>query len=126
MTADLHNGYYRQFFANGRYAGVAPAGDAWLNAIATNVATRNPDSPDPTKLNFCYFNACILFYRTTGVDLRTLGASEQAAAALGIALAAAVALHQVTDNQVNMMELYTLRLWAGEHLVTKQLVIANP
>jgi hypothetical protein len=51
VTQDLHNGYYRQFFANGCYAGVAPVGDAWLKAITTNVARRNPYAPDPSKVN---------------------------------------------------------------------------
>ena len=115
MTADLHNGYYRQFFANGRSAGVAPAGDAWLSAIASGVATRNPYSPDATKLNLwavdyyhpskwgSYLNACVLFYKLTGVDPRTLGGSEQAAAALGIAPAAAVVLQQAAYQQVNVV-----------------------
>ncbi|MGI4864561.1 MAG: T9SS type A sorting domain-containing protein [Janthinobacterium lividum] len=115
MTADLHNGYYRAYFNNSRLAGVAPAGDAWLSAITTGVATRNPYTPDATKLNLwavdyyhpskwgSYLNACVLFYRITGVDPRTLGASEQAAVALGITPAAAVALQQLAYQQVNVV-----------------------
>jgi hypothetical protein len=115
MTQDLHDGYYRQFFNNGRYAGVAPAGDAWLRAIQAGVAMRNPYTPDPTKLDLwgadnyhpsiwgAYLNACVLFYRLTGLDPRTLGASEQAAAALGITPTAAVALQQVAYDQVNVV-----------------------
>ena len=115
MTADLHNGYYRAFFNNNRLAGVAPAGDAWLSAITTGVATRNPYTPDATKLNLwavdyfhpskwgSYLNACVLFYRITGVDPRTLGASEQAAVALGITSTAAVALQQLAYQQVNVV-----------------------
>jgi hypothetical protein len=116
MTQDLHNGYYRQFFNNGHYAGVAPVGDAFLRAIATGVAMRNPYAPDNTKLalwnakdNYhpspwgAYLSACVLFARITGVDPRTLGAAEQAAADLGIAPAAAVALQQVAYDQVNVV-----------------------
>jgi hypothetical protein len=115
MTQDLHNGYYRQFFANGHYAGVAPAGDAWLRAIQAGVAMPNPYTPDATKLDLwgsdnyhpskwgAYLNACVLFYRITGVDPRTLGASEQAAAGLGIAPTAAVALQQIAYQQVNVV-----------------------
>ncbi len=115
MTQDLHNGYYRQFFANSRYAGVAPVGDAWLNAITTNVAMRNPYTPDPSKVNLwavdnvhpsitgSYLSALVLFYKLTGTDPRTLGGTEQAAAALGITPAQAVALQQVAYNQVNVV-----------------------
>jgi hypothetical protein len=112
MFADLHKGYYGALAGNSHYAGVAPAGDAWLRAISSGVALRNPYSPDATKLNLwgadnyhpskwgAYLNACVLFYRTTGVDPRTLGAGEQAAAALGITSTAAVALQQVAYQQV--------------------------
>lgn len=114
MTQDLHNGYYRQFFANGRYAGVAPVGDAWLNAITAGVAMRNPYTPDPSKVNLwavdnvhpsitgSYLSALVLFYKLTGTDPRTLGSAEQAAAALGITPTQAVALQQVAYNQVNV------------------------
>jgi hypothetical protein len=112
MFTDLHKGYYQALASNSHYAGVAPAGDAWLSAITSGVATRNPYSPDVTKLNLwggdeyhpskwgSYLNACVLFYRTTGVDPRTLGANEQAAAALGITSTAAVTLQQLAYQQV--------------------------
>ena len=112
MFTDLHKGYYQALASNSHYAGVAPAGDAWLSAILKGVATRNPYSPDATKLNLwgsdsyhpskwgSYLNACVLFYRTTGVDPRTLGADEQAAATLGITSTAAVALQQLAYQQL--------------------------
>ena len=112
MTADLHKGYYRAFAANGRFAAVASVGDAWLRAITTGVATRNPYSPDPGKVNLwnvdyvhpsstgSYLSALVLFYQLTNVDPRTLGANEQAAAALGITPAQAVALQAVAYQQV--------------------------
>jgi hypothetical protein len=115
MTADLHRGYYQAFFSNGRYAAVAPVGDAWLRAIAAGTATRDPYNADPTKLNLwavdynhpskwgCYLSACVLFAQITGVDPRTLGAAELAAAALGITPAAAVALQQLAYQQVNVV-----------------------
>ncbi|RZK61047.1 MAG: hypothetical protein EOO59_06020, partial [Hymenobacter sp.] len=115
MTADLHNGYYAQYFANGRYAGVAPAGDAWRSAITSGVATRNPYSPDPTKVNLwnvdnvhpsitgAYLSALVLFYKLTGVDPRTLGGAEQAAADLGITPTQAIALQQAAYGQVNVV-----------------------
>jgi len=112
MTQDLHNGYYRAFATNGHYAAVAPVGDAWLRAITTGVAMRNPYTPDPSKINLWnvdyvhpskwggYLSALVLFYQLTNVDPRTLGAGEQAAADLGIAPATAVALQQVAYQQV--------------------------
>ncbi|MGI4865191.1 MAG: T9SS type A sorting domain-containing protein [Janthinobacterium lividum] len=115
MTKDLHNGYYRQYFANGNYAGVAPVGDAWLTAITTGVAVRNPYTPDPTKINLwnvdyvhpsitgSYLSALVLFYKLTGVDPRTLGGGELAAADLGITPAIAVALEQIAYQQVNVV-----------------------
>ncbi|MGI4874814.1 MAG: T9SS type A sorting domain-containing protein [Janthinobacterium lividum] len=116
MTQDIHNGYYRQFFSSSRYAGIAPVGDAWLSAIKNGVAMRNPYTPD-SKINLwavdyyhpskwgSYLNACILFYKLTGVDPRTLGGTEQAAVALGITSADAVALQLVAYQQVNVVVL---------------------
>jgi hypothetical protein len=120
MTNDLHRGYYRAYFSNGRYAAVAPAGDAWLRAITAGTATRNPYTPDASKLNLwavdynhpskwgSYLNACVLFYQITGVDPRTLGGTEQAAVALGIASTAAVALQQAAYQQVNVVVTATM------------------
>jgi len=113
MAQDLHNGYFTQYKANGKYAGVAPAGDAWIRAISTGVATRNPYSPESSKLNLwwtddkyhpskwgSYLNACVMFYTITGIDPRTLGSAELAAKDLAIRPSAAVALQQVAYDQV--------------------------
>ncbi|RZK24349.1 MAG: hypothetical protein EOO56_01765 [Hymenobacter sp.] len=114
MAQDLHNSYYAQYAANGRYAGVAPAGDAWIQAISSGVAMRNPYTPDKSKLNLwwtgdnyhpskwgSYLNACVLFYTLTGIDPRTLGSAEQAAADLAIRPSAAVALQRVAYQQLS-------------------------
>lgn len=112
MTLDLHKAYYGVLQQDANVAGVAPAGDAWLHAIQTGVAMRNPYTPEAGKINLwgpdyyhpskwgCYLNACVLFGEITGHDPRTLGAKEQAAAALGIAPAEAVALQRVAYEQV--------------------------
>jgi hypothetical protein len=133
MTQDLHVGYYRAFFTNGRYTAVAPAGDAWLRAIIAGTATRDPYNADPTKLNLwavdynhpskwgSYLNACVLLYRITGVDPRSLGAGELAAVALGIAPTAAVALQQLAYQQVNVV------VTAASHPLAAQLALwPNP
>ncbi len=112
MTQDLHAAYYGVLAQNPSFTGVAPAGDAWLRAIAAGVATRNPYAPDPGKVNLwgpdhyhpskwgCYLSACVLFGEITGTDPRTLGSTEQAALALGIAPADAVSLQRVAYEQV--------------------------
>ncbi|TPG71949.1 PEP-CTERM sorting domain-containing protein [Hymenobacter nivis] len=112
MTADLRAGYYGLARANGHFAGVAPAGDAWLRAIQTGVALPNPYEPAAGKLDLwtddhyhpsswgAYLNACVLLATITGQDPRTLGPQEQAAATLGIAPPDAVALQRLAYEQV--------------------------
>lgn len=112
MAQDLQKTYKQAFITNGHFAAVAPVGDAWLRAITAGVATRNPYSPDASKINLwasdqvhaskwgSYLSALVLFYQLTSVDPRTLGASEQAAAELGITPADAVALQQIAYQQV--------------------------
>jgi hypothetical protein len=114
MTLDLHRGYYQAFASNGHFAAVAPAGDAWLTAITSGLAMRNPYAPEAGKLNLwgtdnyhpskwgSYLNACVLFGQITGLDPRTLGASEQAASELGIESATAVALQQIAYQQLKV------------------------
>ena len=112
MTRDLHAAYYGMLLQDPKLAGVAPAGDTWQRAIAAGVALRDPYTPEPGKLNLwaidyyhpskwgAYLNACVLFGELAGRDPRTLGAGEQAAAALGIAPADAVNLQRVAAEQV--------------------------
>jgi hypothetical protein len=113
MTQDLHRAYYRAASTNGQFAAVAPVGDAFLTAITTGVAMRNPYTPDPTKINLwavdqvhpskwgSYLSACVLFYQLTDVDPRTLGGSEQVAVDMSITPTVAVALQEIAYQQVN-------------------------
>lgn len=112
MAADLHAAYYQEAAQNGHFAGVAPAGDAWLRAIQSGTAMRDPYTPEAGKLNLwavdyyhpskwgSYLNACVLFAEITGRDPRNLGGAEQAAAALGIAPAEVISLQRVAAEQV--------------------------
>lgn len=112
MFADTHRGYYGLARHNGRFAGVAPAGDAWLRAIRQGVAVRNPYEPEAGKINLwntdrfhssvagSYLNACVLFAEITGKDPRKLGPQEQAAADLGLSPAQARQLQRVAHEQV--------------------------
>jgi len=113
MTHDLHAAYYQEAAQNGHFAGVAPAGDAWLRAVRTGVADANPyDGLDVGKIDLwgrdhyhpssygAYLNACVLVAEITGYDPRRLGAQEQAAMALGIAPPVAVQLQRLAYEQV--------------------------
>ncbi len=115
MTNDLHAAYYREAAQNGHFAGVAPAGDAWLRAVREGVADPNPyDAPEAGKVDLwgrdhyhpsiygAYLNACVLLNELTGYDPRKLGAQEQAAGTLGIAPTVAVQLQRLAYEQVQV------------------------
>jgi hypothetical protein len=111
MAQDLRRGTYAAFANNGKFAAVAPAGDAWLLAINSGLALPNPYKPDASKLNLwgadnyhpskyaSYLNACVLLYTVAGVDPRSLGSAEQAAKDLAIAATDAVKLQQLAYQQ---------------------------
>jgi len=112
MTHDLHAAYYREAAQDGHFAGVAPAGDAWLRAVQQGVAMPNPYAPEAGKVDLwgpdhyhpsiygAYLNACVLLAEVAGYDPRKLGGTEQAAAALGIAPPVAVQLQRLAYEQV--------------------------
>ncbi|RYU78104.1 DUF4886 domain-containing protein [Hymenobacter persicinus] len=113
MTRDLHAAYYGVLGLDSRLAGVVPVGDAWLRAVQTGVAVRNPYAPEGGKLDLwgedhyhpstwgAYLNACVLFAELTGRNPQMLGGREQAAAELGIAPADAVRLQRIAQEQVS-------------------------
>ncbi|MGI4870382.1 MAG: DUF4886 domain-containing protein [Janthinobacterium lividum] len=112
MTADLHAAYYREAAENSHFAGVAPAGDAWLRAVQQGVALPNPYAPEAGKVNLwavdsyhpsiygAYLNACVLLEQLTGKNPRKLGRTEQAAAALGLMPEQAASLQRLAHEQV--------------------------
>lgn len=113
MTTDLHRAYYQEAAQDKNFAGVAPAGDAWLRAVGQGLADPNPyDAAEPSKIDLwgrdhyhpsiygAYLNACVVLAEVTGYDPRKLGAKEQAAASLGIAPEVAVQLQKVAYEQV--------------------------
>ncbi|MBH1962876.1 MAG: IPTL-CTERM sorting domain-containing protein [Comamonadaceae bacterium] len=107
MTADFHAGYFGRAAANTRFKGVSPVGDAFLRAVTSGVAMRDPYVPDASKINLwyidyfhpskygSYLSALVHLGRIAGVDPTSLGAGELAAIDLGISPADAVALQQV-------------------------------
>jgi hypothetical protein len=106
MVTDLHNGYYGMLNLDPDFTAVSPAGDAWLEAILSGVADRNPyNGIDAGKVNLwasdnhhasaygCYLNTLVHFGTITGIDPRALG-YEQTAMDLGISSNIAVNLQQ--------------------------------
>ncbi|MCC8939132.1 cadherin-like domain-containing protein [Bradyrhizobium sp. Arg68] len=110
MTADLRAAYEGLAAANPIFAGVAPVGAAFLAAVQNGTAIRNPYAPDAGadgKVDLwwddnlhaskygSYLSALTLFGTLTGLDPRSLGAAEHAAADLGITPEVAAALQGV-------------------------------
>jgi len=110
MTADLRAAYEGLAAANPIFKGVAPVGAAFLAAVQGGTATRDPYAPDAGtdgKVDLwwddnlhaskygSYLSALTLFGTITGLDPRSLGATEHAAADLGITSAEAAALQGV-------------------------------
>ena len=112
MNTELHDAFKQLLTQNSHFAAVVPVGDAWIRAIQTGVATRNPYTPVAGLQNLwatdqyhaskwgSYLAACVLFYQLTAHDPRALGGTEQAAAALNISSSEATALQQIAYQQV--------------------------
>jgi len=111
MANELQSGYDMEFQHNGKFAGLAPVGDAWMRAIHAGIAESNPYAPEAGKIDLwnidayhpsnagAYLSACVLFERITGIDARRLGPNERAAADLDIA-SSARALQQIAHEQI--------------------------
>ena len=110
MTADLRAAYNGLATNNPLFAGVAPAGDAFLLAVQNGIATRNMFASDALtdgKIDLwfddgthaskygSYLSALTLFGRITGRNPLSLGVSEQAAMDLGISQTDALALQTI-------------------------------
>jgi hypothetical protein len=122
-----HNAYYSAAAHDGAIAAVAPTGEAWQRAWAQGVANPNPyatpstspalpllwyginpvNDPAITAPDYlhpsvygAYLSGLVLFQQIAGIDVRTLGASEVAAAQLGIPSAVATQLQQIAWQTV--------------------------
>lgn len=97
MAGDLHDAYYGAAAMNPGIEGVIPVGDAWLLAVQTGVADRNPYDgigenmvdvwgPDHYHQGSfgSYLEALTIYGMVTGLDPRLLGAGETAASVLGL------------------------------------------
>lgn len=120
MTADLHAAFYGLAVSNPGFAGVVPVGEAFQRAVAKGLAIGSGffrtdgtyaeptggqidlwwlDRTHPSKYG-AYLSALTLFGSLTGIDPWSLGASEKAAADLGIAPAKAMKLQRVAAEQL--------------------------
>ena len=97
MGNDLRKAYDQAAATSPAIHGVIPVGQAWNRAIASHIATANPYQAIPKgeidlwatdhyhgSTYGYYLEALVIFGNVTGRDPRSLGAHEQAAAALGI------------------------------------------
>lgn len=121
MTADLRAAFAGKAQANPGFAGVIPVGDAFQRAVDQGVAkgdgfygadgTYAPAVPQD-RINLwwddylhaskygSYLSALVMFGQLTGIDPWSLGASEQAAADLGISPGDAVKLQRIASEQL--------------------------
>jgi hypothetical protein len=120
MTTDLHAAFYGKAASNPGFAGVVPVGDAFQSAVDQGLALGSGFydanglfvEPNNGSLNLwwldrthaslygSYLSALTLFGSLTGLDPQSLGASEQAAAALGISAQNTVLLQRVAGVQL--------------------------
>lgn len=96
-AAILHGDYQLALDNNANLAGMLPVGDAFAAAVVQGIADRNPtDGIDAGKVDpwnvdgyhasafSSTMEAFIAFGRITGIDPRTLGANDAAAAGMGL------------------------------------------
>ena len=111
MGKDVKAGYDLAAAANPAVRGVIPVGDAWNLAMLTGYADTNPyDGIDAGKRNLwatdsyhaslygSYLEALTVFGNITGLDPRSLGASEQAAQSLGISTGDVLAMQNLAHR----------------------------
>ncbi len=120
MTTDMHSAFYNLAAANTGFAGVIPVGDAFQRAVDQGLVLGSgfykpdgtyADAPsglidlwwlDRTHASKygSYLSALTTFGSITGLDPRSLGAGELAAADLGISSNVALMLEQVAAQQL--------------------------
>ena len=121
MTADLRTAFANRALSNPGFAGVIPVGDAFQRAVDTGIAQADgfynaegtyAAAVPQDRINLwwddylhasrhgSYLSALVIFGTLTGIDPSSFGASEQAAADLGINPGDAVKLQRVAADQV--------------------------
>lgn len=114
MAEDLRAAADRAAAASGIIHAVIPVGEAWNNAIAGGLATSNPFRPAHAgQLDLWasdhyhgssygyYLEALVIFGSVTGLDPRSLGEREAAAAELAITPHQALRLQQIAAQTLD-------------------------
>jgi hypothetical protein len=138
MTADLRAAFAAKLASNPNFAGVLPVGDAFQRAVDTGIAKGDgfytadgvyATAVPQDKINLwwddylhaskygSYLSALVIFGKLTGINPASFGASEKAAADLGIGPGDAVKLQRVAWDQLAA---------EGMPLVTIPCLHANP
>jgi hypothetical protein len=113
MTEDLRAAYAQAAVENAGITGVVPVGQAFLRAVQEGAALRDPYAPEPRQLDLwwfedqfhpskhgAYLSALTFFGALTGVDPASFGATERAAADLGITPLEAMQLQGAASRQL--------------------------
>lgn len=114
MAKDVRAGYDSAKAATPLVHGVVPTGEAWNRAIAEKIAAPNPyDGITPSQIDLWtkdhyhassygyYLSALMIFGDITGLDPRSLGENESAAAELGFTTGQTQALQQVAYEELS-------------------------
>lgn len=113
MAEDVYTGYLQADQASDKIDGVIPVGLAWNRAMSQGFADTNPyDGIDAGKVKLwasdnyhasmygSYLEALTIFGKITGLDPRSLGTDETAAAQLGITQAQVRVMQQLAFEQL--------------------------
>lgn len=113
MTADLQGAYAQAAATHGGITGVVPVGEAFMRAVQSGVALRDPylaqnkgfdlwwheDQFHPSG-HGAYLSALVMFGAITRIDPASFGAAERAARDLGIAPLHAMQMQTVASQQL--------------------------
>jgi len=113
MSADLRAGADKAAAADPAIKGVLPVGEAWIRAVHDGIADANPyDGIDAGKVDLWtydnyhastygyYLEALVLFGGVTGIDPRSLGATECSGFELGLSMDQVRALEKVATDEL--------------------------
>lgn len=113
MTEDLRLAYHDASILNANITGVVPVGQAFMLAVQSGFAMRNPYEPTPRLFDLwwhedqfhpsgygAYLSGLTMFGALTGVDPSSFGGNEQAASDLGIEPRQAMQLQRVAAQQL--------------------------
>jgi hypothetical protein len=130
MGHEIRDAYASAATASGRIDAVVPVGEAFLRAVQSGVAARNPYAPGKHDLDLwwhedqfhssmygSYLSALVIFGTISGIDPESFGANERVAGALGIKRVDAMRLQRIASEQLSA---------SGIAITRKPCLHANP